>query len=83
MGIGWCELHQRASRPHATVAKLTQIDESRDKRLDADIIKQGAWGWERERRRRDDQISQPQLDPGFRVTNDGERIIVSQSTSAG
>ena len=52
-------------------------------RLDADIIKQGAWGWAKERRRRDDQISQPQLDPGFWVTNDGERIIISQSTSAG
>ena len=26
VGIGWCELHQRASRPNAAVAKLTQID---------------------------------------------------------
>jgi len=26
VGIGWCELHQRASRPHAAVAKLTQMD---------------------------------------------------------
>jgi len=51
--------HQRASRPHAAVAKLTQRTERRSKRLDADIIKQGARGWEREGRERDDQISQP------------------------
>ena len=60
VGIAWCELNQRASRPNAAVAKLTQIDGdsgSRNKRLDADIIKQGARGWESESWRRANQIS--------------------------